>query len=297
MSPETPDVLHRTRPMYWSVQREFWENRSLYLAPLVVDGFVLFGFLLSMITLPRKIRALQELDAWQQSLTVSRPFSVLATVLILSTFVIAAFYCLDALHSERRDRSILFWKSLPVSDRTTVLAKASIPVVVLPLLVVALIIVTQWIMLLLSTAVLLMNGVDPAAFWKQLPFVQMSVALVYGVIVHTLWYAPIYAWLLLISAWARRVALLWAALPLLVALIVESIALGTSHTADVVRYRLFGAMTEAFNFNAPGKSAVLRLSQLDPVRFLTSPGLWSGLILAAVFLTLAIRLRRDREPM
>ena len=58
------------------------------------------------------------------------------------------FYCLDALYGERRDRSILFWKSLPVSDLTTVLSKASIPIVVLPLLTFAVTVATQLIMLL-----------------------------------------------------------------------------------------------------------------------------------------------------
>lgn len=297
MNPESQEVMHRTRPMYWSVQREFWENRSLYLAPLVIDAFVVFGFLFSLIALPRKIRSLSALDPIQQSLTVARPFSFIAMVLILGMFVIAAFYCLDALHIERRDRSLLFWKSLPVSDRTTVFAKASIPIVVLPLFVIALIIVTQWVMLMFSTVTLLMNGVNPAAFWRELPIFQMTLVLIYGVIAHSLWYAPIYAWLLLISAWAKRVPILWAVLPLFIGWMTESLVLGTSHFVDLVRYRAFGAMTEAFNTSVPGKSAVLRLAQLDPIRFLTSPGLWSGLILAAVFLALAIRLRRDREPM
>ena len=77
-----------------------------------------------------------------------------------AAFIVAIFYCLDALHGERRDRSILFWKSLPVSDLTTVLSKASIPLVVIPLLTFAITVVTQFIMLLLSTAVLLGSGVE-----------------------------------------------------------------------------------------------------------------------------------------
>ena len=80
------------------------------------------------------------------------------------------FYCLDALHGERRDRSILFWKSLPVSDLTTVLSKASIPLVVLPLLTFAITVATQWLMLLLSSAVLLVSGQSVATLWTQLSF-------------------------------------------------------------------------------------------------------------------------------
>ena len=76
-------------------------------------------------------------------------------MIMFTAFIVGVFYCLDALHGERRDRSILFWKSLPVSDLTTVLSKAIIPLVVLPLLTFAIIIATQLIMLLMSTAVLL----------------------------------------------------------------------------------------------------------------------------------------------
>ena len=90
------------------------------------------------------------------------------------------FYCLGALHSERRDRSILFWKSLPVSDLTTVLSKATIPLVVLPLVVFAITVVTQWIMLLLGTPVLAVNGLSLAMLWSELPLFQMTVMLLYG---------------------------------------------------------------------------------------------------------------------
>ena len=89
------------------------------------------------------------------------------------------FYCLDALHGERRDRSILFWKSLPVSDLTTVLAKASIPLVILPLLTFAITVAMQWIMLLLSSAVLLASGLSVATLWTQLSLFQMSLMLLY----------------------------------------------------------------------------------------------------------------------
>src|SRR5207245_2315921 len=104
--------------------------------------------------------------------------------------------CLDALHGERRDRSILFWKSLPVSDLTTVLSKASIPLVVLPLLTFTITVAMQLIMLLLSSAVLLGSGLNVATLWTQLSFVQMSLLLLYHLMtVHALWPAPIYGWL------------------------------------------------------------------------------------------------------
>src|SRR5207247_3007588 len=210
-----PAGIPATRRRYWSVRRELWENRSIYIAPLAVAAVILFGFLISTIHLPDKMRAALALDPAKQHELIGQPYSFVALLIMGTTFIVAVFYCLDALHGERRDRSILFWKSLPVSDLTTVLSKASIPLVVLPLLTFAITVVTQWIMLLLSTVVLLMSGVSAATLWTQLSLFQMSLLLFYHLLtVHVLWHAPIYAWLLLVSGWARRAAFLWAALPL-----------------------------------------------------------------------------------
>src|SRR5207248_4537794 len=96
---------------------------------------------------PLKLRAAIEL-----------PYDMAAMMIMFTAFIIGVFYCLDALHGERRERSILFWKSLPVSDLTTVLSKATIPLVVLPVVSFAIIVVTQFGMLLISTAALLPSG-------------------------------------------------------------------------------------------------------------------------------------------
>ena len=128
-----PVAISATRRMYWSIRREFWESRSIYIAPLGVAALILVGFMISTIHLPGNMRAALALSPMQQHEAIQQPYAV-AELLMMGTFlIVAVFYCLDALHGERRDRSILFWKSLPVSDLTTVLAKASIPVVVLPL--------------------------------------------------------------------------------------------------------------------------------------------------------------------
>jgi ABC-2 type transport system permease protein len=120
----------------------------------------------------------------------------------------------------------------------------------------------------------------------------MSLVMAYGLIVHALWHAPLYAWLLLISAWARRLPILWAMLPPLAVGVFEGIAFGTSHFCTLVRYRLMGTLTVAFDFEARGGI----VPAVEPMRFLTSFGLWSGLVVAAVFVAMAARLRRNREP-
>jgi ABC-2 type transport system permease protein len=288
-------VLSATRPFYWSVRRELWENRSTYVAPLAAAAVVLLGFGIHSFTLPRRMRALSALDPAQQSVGVIMPFSMAAILVMFTTFLVAVFYCLDALHSERRDRSILFWKSLPVSDLTTVLSKAAIPLVALPVQACVIVLATQLIMLGWSTVVLVVSGVGAATLWRELPIVQMSLIQPYGLAVHALWHAPLYGWLLLISAWARRSTFLWALLPPLAIGVFERLAFGTSHFGSLMRYRVMGAVMEAFAVG-PKHGLITRLTQLEPLRFLSSPGLWSGLVVAAALIALTVRLRRNREP-
>lgn len=288
-------ALAGTRPFYWSVRRELWENRSLYVGPLAAAAVVLLGFTISLATLPHRMRAVPALDAAQQHAAIALPYTIAAILVALTTFIVGAFYCLDALLGERRDRAILFWKSLPVSDLTTVLSKVSVPLLLLPLFAFAVILVTQLLMLLLNTAVLLATG-GVATLWSHLPVFQMPVVALYGLAAHALWHAPLYAWLLLVSAWARRTPFLWAVLPPLAVCALEKIAFGTSYCLSLLCGRVTGATTVAFAPKLQCGVPIDRLAQLAPLHFLSRPGLWVGLAVAAAFLAAAVRLRRQREP-
>jgi ABC-2 type transport system permease protein len=256
--------------------------------------------LISLIWLPQSMRKLPTLDPAHQRIELAMPFSHAAMLLMLIAFLVGIFYSLDALHGERRDRSILFWKSMPVSDVTTVLSKASIPLVVLPLLVFAITVTLQLIMRLLSIAVLVVNGTGAATLWNRLPLFQMELVLLYGLIVLALWHAPIYCWLLLVSGWARRATFLWAVLPPLAFAAVENIAFHTSYLGSLLQDRLFGFAAGAFDLKdkdgVPVDAHFVPLTQLAPGRFLSSPALWVGLVVAVGFLAAAVRLRRYRQP-
>src|SRR5260370_3591211 len=165
--------------MYWTIRRELWENRSITIAPLAVAAFALFVLLMTAFGLPRKMRNLPTLDAAKQHVAVVSPFNVAPTAIMVTTILVGIFYSLDALYGERRDRSILFWKSLPVSDLTTVLSKAAIPLGVLPLITFAMTAATQRIMLLINSAVLLGRGLSAATLWPQLSLGRMWLMLLY----------------------------------------------------------------------------------------------------------------------
>src|SRR5437764_4183498 len=285
-----------TRPFYWSVWRELWENRSIYIAPSIVAAIILFGSFVGAFHLPGKRRNALLLDPAHRRAAIEIPYDIAAVMLILTAFIVGLFYCLDALHGERRDRSILFWKSLPVSDFTTVLSKATIPMVVLPMISFAIVVCVQVVMLLMTSGVLIFHGMSPATTWGAFPVFQNWLVLLYGLVAIALWHSPIYGWLLLVSGWARRATFLWAVLPLLAIGIFERITFGTSHFGSSVMKRLTGFAPGAFDFNPHHSIAIDSLTQLTPGRFLGTPGLWIGLVMAAAFLAAAVRLRRYRGP-
>jgi ABC-2 type transport system permease protein len=290
------DRRYMTRPLYWSVRREVWENRSLYIVPLIVAAVQVFGFAITTIGLAERRRGVLLLDPAHQRAAIGQPYDLAAMMMIFIAFIVGVFYCLDALHGERRDRSILFWKSLPVSDLTAVLSKATIPLVVLPLIAFAITVCVQLIMVLETGVVLIFHGMNPATTWAAVPFFQDWLVLLYGLVAIALWHAPIYGWLLLVSGWARRATFLWAVLPLIAIQIFERITFGTSYFGSFVKHRLMGFAADAFDFQARQNPTIDSLAQLTPGRFLSAPGLWLGLLVAAAFLFAAIRLRRYRGP-
>jgi ABC-2 type transport system permease protein len=286
-----------TRPLYWSVLRELWENRSLYIAPLIVACVQVIGFAFSAVGLAERRRGvLQMLDPTKQRAAIETSYDLAAMIMIFTVFIVGAFYCLDALHGERRDRSILFWKSLPVSDLTAILSKVIIPLIVLPLICFAVVVSVQLIMALETSLVLVTHGMSPASTWTIIPFFQNSLVLLYGLVVLALWHAPIYGWLLLVSGWARRATFLWAVLPVIVIEIFEKITFGTAHFSAFIGHRLFGFAPHAFFFSGHSPS-IDSLAQLTPGKYLGSPDLWLGLLVATGFLFAAVRLRRYRGPL
>jgi ABC-2 type transport system permease protein len=298
--PNAPASMPVTRPFFWSVRRELWENRSIYIAPLIAASVVLFGFGLTAFDLPRLRRNALALESARMRAAIEIPYDAAAMMIMFTAFIVGIFYCLDALHGERRDRSILFWKSLPVSDLTSVLAKVIVPMVILPLLTFVIVFATQLIMLLLSTAVLLHGGLAGTT-WQLLPWPRLLLILFYGLVTSALWEAPVYAWLLLVSSWARRATFLWAVLPWLAIGAIEKLAFDTTFFIRLLVGRLTGGFEEGFVVVRYPKGAhvpiVDRFTELDPLKFLSSPGLWIGLLIAAVFITGAVHLRRSRGPL
>jgi ABC-2 type transport system permease protein len=298
------------QPFYWTVRRELWENRSLWIAPLAAAGVLLLALVISLIAnashLPEGLQALAALSPEKQQKVVNGFYFGIGIVVTIVMNVAVFFYLLDALQGERKDRSVLFWKSMPVSDTTTVLGKVFTAAVVSPAIVLATVIATAIVVLLLATAILLIGGVNPVNIWANPQLFQMLVASVYTLLVLELWYAPVTAWLLFVSSWAKRAVFLWALLTPVAVMLFEFVAFRTQYVQQMVNYRLFGGLKTAFIAQSQAPELVHGatvqmphrvLESLNPVGFLSNPWLWVGLVVAAVFVAATIWMRRYREPL
>jgi ABC-2 type transport system permease protein len=283
------------RPLYWSLRRELWENPSVWAAPAGFAAFAIAGLVIHAIAMPSHLPGMLAFDATGQA-SASVMYRYAAVLMQVAAFLIGAFYCLEALSSERRDRSILFWKSLPVSDLTTVLAKALVPLAVVPLTAFAATVAMHVAMLLLSFAALLLHGHGVAVLWNEVQLFRLWGAVLYAMAAVALWHAPLYGFFLLASGWGKRAAALWVLLPLLALGIIEKLTFDSSRVADAVRYRLVGWHLEAFQQQLPGVVHLDPMAAPTPGRLLATPALWLGLVFAAACVAGAVRLRSRREP-
>jgi ABC-2 type transport system permease protein len=298
------------RPFYWSVRRELWENRALMIAPTVAAGIVMLALIARAMHLPGDFELLASLPPDRQSGMVSLVFSGIAFAITMVMNITVFFYALDALQGERKDRSVLFWKSMPVSDTTTVLSKVVTALLISGVIVIVVTLATQLLVAVLASVILMFGGASPGLVWSNLQLIELTLSLIYAQIVLAAWYAPVVAWLLLVSAWAKRATFLWAVLTPVAVAVFERVAIGTQHVSNMIGYRLQDGLKTAFTpasersvevimgeraprgaFAAPGS-----LETLDPVGFLSNPWLWVGLVVAAALIAAAIWMRRYREP-
>ena len=296
--PERTDALttHPTRPFLWSVRRELWENPSILIAPAAVACFVVLATLFAAVRYFGQILSRLEIDRVPPSTFAAAPLLTVPLWLGVTMVGVAIFYSLDALYSERRDRSILFWKSLPVSDTTTLLSKMAVPMAFIPIATFIAALVAEILIFLIESIAFLTHHISLSTAWAGIHVFSFVGTLAYSLIVVTLWYAPIYAWLLLVSAWARRAPLLWAVIPFFVLSIFEKIALHTRYVSQFINNRFAGVFLVAFSnrhglFNDENSHVAL-----TPGHFFATPALWLGLLFAVLAIILIIRLRRSSDP-
>lgn len=212
----------------WLLKREYWEHRGgFFWAPLIAGGvvvaIVLFSLAIAETTAARNGVNLSgmNLNSISHNMTpdqiahfntgLTAGLMGLSIPIMVTLSFVVFFYLLGALYDDRRDRSALFWKSLPVSDLDTVLSKVAAAVLVAPLLAVGAVIVLHLVILVLLSAYVGTHGVNPLPLlWSPVQLVTMWVKLVLLIPINALWALPTVGWLLLCSAFVRSKPFLWA---------------------------------------------------------------------------------------
>jgi ABC-2 type transport system permease protein len=283
----------------WLIKREFWENRAIWVIPSVIGVLLILGALFGRVQFTN-------LHTPQQSEVVG---GVVLSIFGIAFFVVmsiySTWYLLDCLYADRKDRSVLFWKSLPISDTTTVLSKLLVAMIVIPLVYfVAADATTLLIAFIISVRASAALG---GAMWHADLWLQLQILWLYTIITYAIWFLPVAAWLMVISAWAKRAVMLWSILPPLALYLGERLFFGTHFVANQIADRLLGYGPRAFHTGTDSSfwmtttfdndqittpSSIWAL--LDPGTFFSSPQTWIGAAVGAALVVGAIQLRLRR---
>jgi ABC-2 type transport system permease protein len=292
----------------WLVRREIWEHKAIWVAPLIVIGCLVLLVLTGNVHLgpfggSGGAAAFSEVSREMQLKLLVIVYAGLALVVFMVMGIVAFFYSIDSLYADRRDRSVLFWKSLPLSDIETVLSKFAVAIVVIPLVALAASLLAQLVIAAGGSARLSMDGMAGELMWEpQALFGGFMVAFLWC-ITAMLWYAPIVGYLMLASAWAPRGPFLWAVLPPVGLWVLERVVVGSEYVGDFITARLFGLYRllgeqSGGEVNRPGGD-LEKITNVDLVgslrEFYASPELWLGVAAAALLLAAAIWVRRYRD--
>ncbi|MEX2151410.1 MAG: ABC-2 transporter permease [Steroidobacteraceae bacterium] len=294
---------------FWLIRREVWEHKAIWVAPAVVLGCILLLLLTGRVHLGPydgehgglPMHFTQE----ERIALLMLAYSGLAVVVFLVMGIIAFFYSIDSLYADRRDRSVLFWKSLPLSDAETVLSKFATAIVVIPLVALVAAVISQFVVAAGASMQFGSAGLPADLVWHpQAIFGGIGIAMLWCVTA-MLWYAPFVGYLMLASAWAPKGPFLWAVLPPVGAWILERVVMRSDYIGDFITERLF-ALYFLLRNRGPSMTGeisdegdVSQLARIDIAGmlrdFYVSPELWLGVVAAGLLLAAAMWVRRYRD--
>ena len=295
------------------VKREIWEHRSIYVTPIAIAVIVSLVSLAGMVTVSAFDKEVHMALFSASNIAGDTERQAALTVFFLGTswvflfalVILTTFYTLDCLYAERKDKSILFWRSLPVTDAETVVSKLLTAVVVLPLFTVTAIVITHLVNLLITTVWVMMKGGNAAhLIWSSVPLFDNWAAALIVTIASAVWMSPLIGWFLFVSAFTKRAPLLMAFMPLIIIPIMEWIFFRSKIFANAIFGRgevipLFREMDIEHFFDEErmvvNENMVSLLAHIDIGRFLLSPSVWAGIVVCGLFTTAAIYVRRYRD--
>jgi ABC-2 type transport system permease protein len=294
------------------IQREIWEHRSIWLTPTVIAAVICLLTLTGEVSISTfgeavdlAILGASNADPVHRRIALMALFGVVTTIFAIGAMIVVIFYSLDTLYAERKDKSILFWRSMPITDAETVASKLITAALVIPLVFLAGAIVTELVVMILTSIWIMTQGGNAGhLLWSSAPLMDAWLASLFMAIAMPLWLSPFIGWFLFVSAFAKRSPLLLAFLPIIVVPMLEKLLIG-SHLfydailvrtsrppiADVEGWEVF----ENYENLQLTEDSVSLLGSIDIVGFLTSPSLWAGILVCGLFTTAAIYVRRYRD--
>ncbi|MCF7220246.1 hypothetical protein [Marilutibacter chinensis] len=332
---------HPTHKFKLLLKREFWEHRGgFFWAPVIaggisllltlmgiivglvagyraaaageieIDGVQINGFDLAMLT--SKLSA-EDIAKLSQGIDLSLFFSGMWPYIVLAFVVF--FYCIGALYDERKDRSVLFWKSLPLSDTETVLSKVASATLVAPVIAGLVGVATMFGFLAMISIVVLVHGGNPITLlWGPAHLFNLTLGHLTWIPVYALWALPTVGWLMLCSVWARSKPFLWAIMiPVFAGIFVswfDVMELFNMQSgwfwSNVVGRALLGTVPGIHLPYREGSDSLINdqdgieplLHEASPMGMLENlsmPELWIGAVVGATLIFAAIRLRRWRD--
>ena len=323
----------------WLLKREYWEHRGgFFWAPLITGAIFILLTIMAVIAgesvrraadndgetlrmngveLSKLTETMQPGDIAEMGagldlgtlMAATWPFMVLAFVVF--------FYCLGALFDERKDRSILFWKSLPLSDHQTVLSKVFSALVLAPVIATVAAIATSIGFLVILSGYALFHGGNPLTLiWGPASPLTVAFHVAAALPVFAVWALPTVGWLLLVSAWSKSKPFLWALLvPLFAGILVSwfdvmemlgmkaswfwtnivgRMLLGTVNGIDVVYRSAKDPAMQNFNPNGPQDIVALFSAQNTWSAFATLD-MWVGAAAGVAMILAAVHFRRTRD--
>ena len=226
------------------VKRELWESRNLFIAsPLVLAGLLTVGLVWALLQVPSDLlsETATQLGSSLEGLPATNlaPFFMpVAIPFVMVLFVCSLIYLINALYQDRKDSSILFWQSMPVSNMKTVLSKVFVVCFMAPLFVAGAIALLVIVAMLTLSLLGVSYGITIVGFGAMLLAGIYSVLLVYlTAVLAALWLFPTVGWVLLFSAYARGLPFLWAIGSFILLLFLEDLVFGTQFLGNWVESR------------------------------------------------------------
>ena len=298
------------------LKREFLEGKNYYFwLPVILLGVVLTLFFLTAIgfgsvievgsmevkdikNLGDALARAQAREAHELPAAITVLYWVISAPVWITFPFVVFFSLLGSLYEERRDRSVLFWKSMPVSDWQEVLAKLLVPVLGTPLFFLGAMIAMQLATATLLSVIVLVQGGPVGALWPLGLMIATWVTAIIFFLLYALWALPVFAWILLVSAYAPRMPFIYAVLPPVVVMVVEQIFFDTNMLLSFLGRHLGGWQSGFFDnidIDGPRDMVAMLMGGGYMQAFgeaLTSMDFWVGLLIAGLLLAGAVELRK-----